>query len=223
MKTSVVIVAAGRGLRAGSQIPKQFLELGSRVVLMHTISGLQGLVDEIVVVLPEGGLKYWQELTQSYHFEMPHIAVEGSSERFYSVKCGLSAVASDTDVVLVHDGVRPFFSKELIQRVISGAQQYGAVVPVIPVVDSLRRIGGGIISRGEVMAVQTPQGFSKDLLLRAYTQNYDKRFTDDSSVVESLGYSIEMVEGEAENFKITTPWDVELARILINKNTTGLW
>ncbi len=218
MKSSVIIVAAGRGLRAGSQTPKQFLELGSRVVLMHTIEAFRGVVDQTIVVLPEGAVEYWGELCERYGFSCEHVAVEGSSERFLSVKRGLDAVSGDIDTILVHDGVRPFVSGDLIQRVIDSAEQSGAVVPVIPVVDTLRKVSGGILSRSEVMAVQTPQGFQYDILLRAYEQPYDEKFTDDGSVVEALGCAVEMVEGDAQNFKITTPWDVELARILINKN-----
>ncbi|MFI3287563.1 MAG: 2-C-methyl-D-erythritol 4-phosphate cytidylyltransferase [Rikenellaceae bacterium] len=214
MRCTVIIVAAGRGVRAGGTVAKQFTPLEGGVVLMHTIDAFVSHCSDIVVVLPQGGLNFWKELCLEHNFTTSHRVIEGSSERFLSVHRGLALVCDDTDVVLVHDGVRPFVSGEIIERVISAAAQSGAVVPVVPISDSLRRVGGGIVSRSEIMAVQTPQGFSLDILRRGYMQPYNSCFTDDASVVESAGYSIEMVEGDVRNFKITTPWDIEFAKYL---------
>ncbi len=214
MKTSVIIVAAGRGIRAGSAVAKQFTPLGKSIVLMHTIDAFRADCNEIIVVIPEGGEKEWKTLCEEYNFTTDHKAVEGSSERFLSVRNGLAAVSEDTDIILVHDGVRPFVTSEVIARVIEGAKESGAVVPVIPIADSLRRVDGGIVSRSEVMAVQTPQGFNADILRKGYTQSYSKTFTDDASVVENLGVHVEMVEGDTRNFKITTPWDLEISQLI---------
>lgn len=214
MKTGVIIVAAGRGIRAGGAVAKQFTPLGGGVVLMRTIDAFLSHCLEIVVVVPKGGENEWRELCEKYNFTTEHKVVEGAKERFLSVQSGLGAISADTDIILVHDGVRPFVTSEVIDRVIEGARESGAVVPVIPIADSLRRVGGGIVSRSEVMAVQTPQGFSADILRKGYTQSYSVDFTDDASVVENLGVHIEMVEGDTRNFKITTPWDLEISKFI---------
>ncbi len=215
MNVSVIIVAAGRGTRLGAELPKQYLPLGSGVILMHTIDAFVNSCSQIIVVVPKNGVQDWQRICQQYNYQTPHEVVEGAEERFFSVANGLKVVAKDCDVVLVHDGVRPFVNSELIERVITGAVESGAVVPATAVTDTLRKIGGGIVSRSEVMAVQTPQGFLQDIIKKAYEQKYTKQFTDDGSVVEAAGYSVEMVEGDVENFKITTAYDYKLAQFII--------
>lgn len=223
MRTIAIIVAAGRGERLGGATPKQYLPLGEKLILMRTIDAFVVLCSDIVVVVPQGGVEHWEALCREYNYTTAHRVVEGDSERFYSVRNALlvvgsgvdSGVDSGADIVLVHDGVRPFVSGELIGRVIEGAINSGAVVPTVPIVDTLRRIGGGVISRGEVMAVQTPQGFTLELLQKAYRQPYTSSFTDDGSVVEAMGYGVEMVEGEVNNFKITTAHDFRMAQLLV--------
>ncbi len=221
MNSSVIIVAAGRGLRAGGgETPKQFTVIGGKALLMHTIEAFACRVDEVVVVIPAGYSMKWKGMCEDLNFDAQHIVVEGAEERFLSVRQGLEAVGSSVEVVLVHDGVRPFVSGEVIERVVGGAVVNGAVVPVIPLVDSVRRVDGGSISRSELLAVQTPQGFLRDIITTSYKQEFRREFTDCSSVVEAAGYGIEVVEGSVENFKITTPMDIKIAKLLIT-NTDG--
>lgn len=215
---SVIIVAAGRGVRAGGDLPKQFVMVGARPLLMHTIDAFAKHCAQTIIVLPSAYIPHWEELCEKFNFRTPHVIAAGGDERFHSVRSGIERVAPDAKIVLIHDGVRPFVSDALIERVIDGAHENGAVVPATPITDTLRRVGGGIISRSEVMAVQTPQGFSADLLRHSYTREFAKNFTDDSSVVEAAGYAVEMVAGEVENLKITTPYDLKLANYLLNNN-----
>ncbi len=218
MNSSVIIVAAGSGLRCAADTPKQFVEVGARPLLMHTIEAFENNVQEIIVVVPSnGGRSEWQRLVEKHGFGTAHKVVEGDAERFLSVKKGLEAVNHNTDIVLVHDGVRPFVTPELIARMIAVVRNCDAAVPVIPVVDTLRKVSGGVLSRSEVMAVQTPQAFGYEVLKRAYEQPYNPGFTDDGSVVESAGYEIEMVEGESSNFKVTTPADMIITKKLLEK------
>lgn len=212
---SVIIVAAGHGIRAGSELPKQFVAVGGRPLLMHTVEAFDKKCDRIIVVLPSAYIAQWEQLCQDHDFRTPHTLCEGGDERFTSVRNGIEKLSPDTKIILVHDGVRPFVSSELIDRVIEATKEIGAVVPSTPVTDTLRRIGGGSVSRSEVMAVQTPQGFDADILRRAYNQPFNKSFTDDASVVEAAGYAVEMTEGEVENMKITTPYDLKIANILL--------
>lgn len=213
--TSVIIVAAGRGIRAGGDLPKQFVALGGRPLLMHTIDAFATKCDQTIVVLPAAYIDKWEELCEELDFRTPHSIAEGGDERFNSVRSGIKQVAADAEIVLVHDGVRAFVSEALIDRVIEAARDNGAIVPAVPVTDTLRKVGGGIVSRSEVMAVQTPQGFSADIIRRSYDRRFDSSFTDDGSVVEAAGYAVEMVEGEVENFKITTPYDLKIANFLL--------
>lgn len=217
---STIIVAAGSGKRLGSATPKQYLELGGhgKVILMHTIDAFKKCSNEIIVVVPKGGAEQWDEICQKYSYTTKHKVVEGAEERFFSVQNGLKEIAKDSDIVLVQDGVRPFVSQELIERVIEATLHYDAVVPAVPVVDTLRRVSGGVVSRSEFMAVQTPQGFNRELLDRAYKQPYQKEFTDDGSVVEAIGGVVEMVEGDVENFKITTQLDYKLSQLIIHNS-----
>lgn len=217
MKITALIVAAGKGTRAGGTVAKQFTPLGDKVLLIHTIEAFDAFCDEIFVILPVGAMEYWAELSEKYKVKAEYSYFEGDSERFLSVKQGIRHISDDTDIVLVHDGVRPFVTSEVIERVIEAAKSNGAAVPVVPIADSLRRVDGGTVSRSEIMAVQTPQGFSYDIIRKAYKQQYNKAFTDDASVVEKLGYAIEMVEGDIRNFKITTPQDIEFAEYIFSK------
>lgn len=212
---SVIIVAAGRGIRAGGDLPKQFVTLGNRPLLMHTIDLFATKCDQTIVVLPAAYIEKWEELCEQFDFRTAHSIAQGGEERFNSVRSGLKQVATDAKIILIHDGVRAFVSGTLINRVIEAAHDNGAVVPATPITDTLRKVGGGIVSRSEVMAVQTPQAFSADILRRSYDRHFDRSFTDDGSVVEAAGYAVEMVEGEVENFKITTPYDLKIANFLL--------
>lgn len=214
MYTTVIIVAGGRGLRLLDLTPKQFLEIGGKPILMHTIEAFVDVIDEIVVVLPAEFTQHWAALCDKHNFRVNHKVTVGDSERFSSVKRGLEAASISTELVLVHDGVRPFVDAKLIERVVSTAVEFGASAPAIPVTDTLRMMDGGTLSRSKVLAMQTPQAFKYELLMESYKQDYNSEFTDDVSVVEGAGYSVEFVEGDVSNFKITTPYDLLVAQKL---------
>lgn len=216
MDNYVLIVAGGKGLRMGGDIPKQFLPIGGKPILIRTIEAFRSVLDDvkIVLVLPADQHDYWQELCRKHDFRSPELIANGGATRFHSVSNGLSLLPDDKDAVVgVHDGVRPFVSAETIRRCFSAAAEGKAVVPVVPVVETLRQIlpDGKSLTRprDEYRLVQTPQTFPIALLKEAYRQPFSEAFTDDASVVEALGKEITMVEGNRENIKITTPSDLK--------------
>lgn len=215
----VIIVAGGKGLRMGGDVPKQFQLLGNQPVLMHT---LQRFADDckdlqIILVLPQEQIEYWSDLGEKYHFGVEHWIVAGGETRFHSVQSGLAQIPDDAEgVVAVHDGVRPLVSREVIEKCFEEARRKKAVVPVVPVVESLRHVSDGAVPRADYRLVQTPQTFDIQLLKQAYRQPYSKDFTDDASVVEAFGHPISMVEGNRENIKLTTPFDLKIAEAIIN-------
>lgn len=217
----VIIVAGGKGLRMGSDIPKQFLPIGGRLVLMRTIDRFREYSKDlqIILVLPEAQQDYWKKLCKEYHFEEEYLLANGGETRFHSVQNGLALIPDDVEgVVGVHDGVRPFPSVEVIRNCYEAARTAKAVIPVIPVVETVRHIegeGSVTVPRGDYRLVQTPQTFDIQLLKAANRQPYNDGFTDDASVVESYGHQITLVEGNRENIKITTPYDMKIAEVLI--------
>ena len=217
----VIIVAGGKGLRMGSDIPKQFLPIGGKPVLMRTLERFRAYDDalKIILVLPEAQQAYWRELCGQYHFDVEYQLANGGQTRFHSVKNGLALVPDEAEgVVGVHDGVRPFPSIEVIRNCYETARTKKAVIPVIPVVETVRHLEGDksvTVPRGDYRLVQTPQTFDIQLLKAANRQPYNDGFTDDASVVESYGFEITLVEGNRENIKITTPYDLKIAEVLI--------
>ena len=210
----------------GGDIPKQFLPVGGEPVLMRTLRVFHEADEDmrIILVLPADQQEYWQQLCQEYHFTLPHQVATGGETRFHSVQNGLALVPDDADgVVGVHDGVRPFVSVEVIRRCYEGARQQGAVVPVVPVVETVRQLlpeGDSLtVDRNQYRLVQTPQTFRIPLLKEAFQQPYQPAFTDDASVVEALGYRIVLVEGNRENIKLTTPSDIRFAESLLTCNS----
>lgn len=216
-----IIVAGGRGLRMGGELPKQFLPLYGKPVLMRTLELFEGEVSRIILVLPEDHIPFWQELCERYHFTLPHTVALGGETRFHSVRSGLSHLPQE-GLVAVHDGVRPLVSSALIRRSFEEAERSGAALPACPVTDSLRlrREEGKseAVDRSRYVAVQTPQTFDLGQLQQAYQQAYSPLFTDDASVYEaaSLG-SITLVAGEETNIKLTTPRDLLLAELLLRE------
>ncbi len=216
-----IIVAGGRGLRMGGELPKQFLPLSGKPVLMRTLELFEGEVSRIILVLPEDHIPFWQELCKQYHFTLSHTVVLGGETRFHSVRSGLSHLPQE-GLVSVHDGVRPLASRALIRRSFEEAERSGAALPACPVTDSLRlRQDEGkseAVDRSRYVAVQTPQTFDLGRLQRAYEQAYSPLFTDDASVYEaaSLG-SITLIDGEETNIKLTTPRDLLLAELLLRE------
>ena len=220
-KRGVVIVAGGSGRRMHSVVPKQFLILGGMPVVARTINTFAEAMPgaEIVVVLPKGDIEMWRNLAARFDVAV-HRTVAGGKERFGSVKCGLEALSDEVEYVAVHDGVRALVSKKLIIRTMLDAERSGASIPVVDVVDSYRRVEGEesiIVPRSELRIVQTPQVFRASLLREAYCQPFNAVFTDDASVVESLGHKISLVEGERANLKLTTPDDLEWAEWWLTK------
>ncbi len=222
MERYAIIVAGGKGLRMGGEIPKQFLPIGGKPVLMRTIEVFRQAYPDIhiILVLPVSQQDYWQQLCQEYNFAVPVRIADGGETRFHSVSNGLKLIPDDTDgLVGVHDGVRPFVTVETIRRCYDEAMEKGAVVPVISVVETvrqLRRDGTSVtVPRDEYKLVQTPQTFRISLLKEAYRQPYTSFFTDDASVVEAMGKPVYLVEGNRENIKITTPADIRFVNGLL--------
>ena len=216
----VISVVGGKGLRMGSDIPKQFLPIGGKPVLMRTIERFREYSGDlkIILVLPEAQQDYWQELCKKYNFQIEYQLANGGQTRFHSVQNGLALVPDDAEgVVGVHDGVRPFPAVEVIRDCYETARTTKAVIPVIPVVETVRHLegeGSVTVPRGDYRLVQTPQTFDIQLLKAANRQPYNDGFTDDASVVESYGHAITLVEGNRENIKITTPYDIVVAEAL---------
>lgn len=220
MERFAILVAGGQGLRMGGDVPKQFLPLGGRPVLMHTIDRFREVFPDmhIIVVLPQGQHDYWHDLCRRHHLEGGFLTAPGGDTRFHSVLNGLNAIPADVSegLVGVHDGVRPFVSRDTLRRCYEEAARSGTAVPVVPVVETLRHVSPDgesmTVPRSDYRLVQTPQVFSLVLLRRAYRQPYAPQFTDDASVVEALGERITLVEGNRENIKLTTPADLLLAK-----------
>ena len=217
----IIIVAGGKGLRMGGDIPKQFIPIHGKPVLMRTMERFReySASKGIICVLPKAQQDYWKELCKEHGFNLEYQIADGGETRFHSVQNGLSLIPDDAEgVVGVHDGVRPFVSVDVIRRCYDTARTAKAVIPVTPVVETLRHINadgsGDNVLRSDYRLVQTPQTFDIQLLKRANLQPYCESFTDDASVVEGIGQQVTMVEGNRENIKLTTPFDLQVAEIL---------
>lgn len=222
MDRYAILVAGGKGLRMGSDIPKQFLPLRGRPVLMHTIDVFRRTYPDIhiILVLPREQQDYWRQLCGQHDYDVELCVADGGETRFHSVHNGLSQIPDGArGVVGVHDGVRPFVSPETIRRCYEAAEECGAVVPVVPVVETVRQVladGSSMtVDRNAYRLVQTPQTFDIQLLKKAYGQPFDPFFTDDASVVEAMGHPIKLVEGNNENIKLTNPADLKLAEGMV--------
>ena len=214
----VIIVAGGKGLRMGSDVPKQFLPIGGKPVLMRTLERFREYSPalQIILVLPKAQQDYWKGLCQKHNFTVVYQLADGGETRFHSVQHGLALIPDDAEgVVGVHDGVRPFPNIDVIRNCYETARKKKAVIPVIPVVETLRHVTEGTKPRGDYRLVQTPQCFDIQLLKAANRRPYNDGFTDDASVVEAFGFDVTLVEGNRENIKITTPYDLKIAEVLI--------
>ena len=213
----VIIVAGGKGLRMGGEIPKQFLPIGGVPVLMRTLMRFREYSADlqIILVLPHEQQDYWLQLCKEYNFQVEYLLANGGPTRFHSVQNGLALIPDEVEgVVGVHDGVRPFVSVDVIRRCYEEARTEKAVIPVVPVVETLRHVEKGNVFRDSYRLVQTPQVFDIQLLKAANRQPYRDTFTDDASVVEAYGHPVAMVDGNRENIKITTPFDLKMAEVL---------
>lgn len=215
----VIIVAGGAGRRMGGALPKQFMMLEQQPILARSINRIHEALPkaEIVVVLPAEHVELWRNMAARFDVARHKIAI-GGKERFHSVKSGLAALSEGVRTIAVHDAVRPLASKKLIIRLVLATEKHDAVIPVVAPTDSYRLVEGDdskIIDRSVLRMVQTPQLFRAEALRKAYEQEFSESFTDDASVVEAAGYKVALEEGERENFKITTPLDITLARAII--------
>lgn len=218
----VIIVAGGKGLRMGTEIPKQFICIDGLPILMRTIMRFREYDKNlsIILVLPKDQQSFWLSLCKKHNFNEPYEIADGGETRFHSVKNGLKMIPDNVEgVVGVHDGVRPFVSIDVIDRCYQTALKNKTALPVIPVVETLRHITDSdrseTVPRDCYRLVQTPQTFDIQLLKKAYTQPFKNVFTDDASVVEALGYNVKLIEGNRENIKITTPFDLNIAKVLM--------
>ena len=218
MKKQVIVVAGGSGRRMGLETPKQFIEVAGKPILLRTLENFH-LFDsgmDIVVVLPEKEIERWKHLCRLFDCQIQHRIVEGGATRFQSVKNGLKLALPDA-IIAIHDGVRPFVSHKTLTRCFDAAMQFGTAVPCVDIIDSLRMTtakGNCACDRSLFKAVQTPQVFKSELLMAAYNQPFNSSFTDDASVVETCS-PIHLVEGDTDNIKITTPFDLQMAELIL--------
>lgn len=223
MKKYLIVVAGGKGLRMGGDLPKQFQLLGDKPVLMVTLERLHAIdpTMQLILVLPADHFEMWMELCRKYEFSVPLLLAQGGATRFHSVQNGLAQVDDIEEALVgVHDGVRPFVSSKVVDDSFREAWIHGAAIPMIEVQDSLRHIVGGngvteVVPRDRYRLVQTPQVFKLSILRNAYQQRFVESFTDDASVVEASGVQVVSVEGNRENIKLTTPFDFMVAKTIM--------
>lgn len=216
-----LVVAGGSGSRMQSQTPKQFLKIGKKPVLLHTLEAFYSFDPsiQIVLVLPQSQVAHWKELRKEFNCRVPHAIVEGGESRFQSVKNGLALVPLEA-IVAIHDGVRPFINPEILQQGFATAKEKGSAVTTVPLKESIRQLvpgGSKAKDRMEYCLVQTPQTFQARLIKKAYRQPEDLRFTDCASVAEADGHTISLIPGSYENIKITTPEDLLYAENLLKR------
>ena len=220
MDTYVIVLAGGIGTRMESVIPKQFIPIAGKPVIMHTIQRFRDFDPkmEIILTLPDAHISLWKDLCSEFNFGVEHQIVRGGSERFFSVKNALDRIP-DEAIVLIHDGVRPLVSDKTIDRVRERVIEKGNAIPYIANPDSLRMLDGNSsisVDRSKFVRIQTPQGFRAKNIKDAYQKDFQKTFTDDASVLESNGERIELVLGNNRNIKITQPIDLVIVESLMN-------
>lgn len=220
-KISVVIVAGGSGNRMGAEMPKQFLVLGDKPILMHTIERFYDVIPdaELVLVMNSAEFDRWKDLCEQYNFKIPHKITSGGSSRFQSVKNGINASSLDSEIIMIHDGVRPFIDKTTILNTLEALQHTGAVVPAINHVDSIREEKENgvfeVVDRSKYKLIQTPQVFFSEIIRKSYDVDDNSQFTDDATVAEYSGYRITVCTGSSNNIKITSPIDLAIGNVLL--------
>jgi 2-C-methyl-D-erythritol 4-phosphate cytidylyltransferase len=226
MKTKAIIVAAGKGERIGGNIPKQFIEIKKKPVLAYTVEKFEKceMVNEIVLIVPEDYMSFCSyNVIDVYDFRKVKRILSGGKERQDSVYKGLSALSENTDIVVIHDGVRPFISTQKIRESIELCEKEKAVILALAVNETVKRVENEYVvttlNREKLWLAQTPQVFEYRLILDAYKKAIEDGFisTDDSSLVERLGFKVKVIEGEYENIKITTGEDLVLAERMIDR------
>ena len=220
MQRYVVIVAGGSGTRMQREIPKQFIPVAGKPILMHTLEAfyLADELIEIILVLPESQVLGWKSLCAQYNFSTPHHITHGGDTRFQSVKNGLAQIPDNIGLVAIHDGVRPLVSSEIIKTSYQVAEEKGNAIVAVPLKDSIRWAQGEnnkVLNRSEYQLIQTPQTFQVALIKAAFQRSYDPAFTDDATVLESTGEKINLIPGDYRNIKITTPEDLAVAEAFL--------
>lgn len=220
MKDHVIIVAAGKGSRMQSALPKQFMELAGKPILLHTLEKFHKFNPNlrIIVVMHPDFIPFWTDLARTLNVVIPHQVVAGGEERFHSVRNGLFSISDNDGIVGIHDAVRPLVSLKTLELAYAKAREHCSAIPVLPLSDSLREIKNDkshIVDRAQFRLVQTPQCFEISELKTAFELDYRHSFTDDASVWEASGREVYLFEGNRENFKITTPEDLHLAEALL--------
>lgn len=220
MQKAVVIVAGGAGLRMGAELPKQFLPLGGLPILFRTLQRFFECSEQLqlIVVAPSNHFETIQNLKKEFQFNIPFRLTEGGATRFLSVKNGLALV--EAHLVGIHDAVRPLVSNKTIDTAFKIASEKGNAIPAVPVVDSLREVkenSNSAVNRGTFKIIQTPQVFKTELIKKAFATAKGNNFSDDATVLESYGHSINLTEGNRENIKITTPADLKIAEALFSE------
>lgn len=222
MKKFGVIVAGGSGLRMGGAIPKQFLLLQNKSLLWHSISAFLAAINDvqIILVLPKEHLLLGKQIADMFTTKI--IIVEGGATRFDSVKNGLSFITSNA-IVFVHDAVRCLVSVDLIMKCYEQALVKGSAIPAVAATDSIRIVDGSssyVADRNDVRIIQTPQTFKSELLLAAFEQPFENKFTDEATVVEAFGEEVFLIEGDYNNLKITRPIDLLIAEKILEERST---
>lgn len=220
MKKTFIITAGGIGKRMGNDLPKQFISIAGKPILLHTLERFFSFDSsaQIIVTLPTDWHQFWRELLEDFKCPIQHELVEGGQERFYSIQNALKKCTGD--LVFIHDGVRPLVSLETLKRCEESTMEFGSAVPIMPLKESLRKRVNDqscAVQRDEYVTVQTPQCFRFDMLQTAYARDFHTGITDDASLIEEAGYSVHLVQGNEENIKVTTPLDLDLLHFLMNK------
>ncbi len=223
-----IVVAGGAGTRMGAKIAKQYLPIGGKPVLMHTLARFYALdpAIQLRLVLPEGDFSFWRSLCESHGFTLPHQLVKGGTSRFGSVRNGLDSISEESGLVAIHDGVRPFVDGQVILRSYEVAADVGSAVAVVPLKDSIREMQGPDTSvfrdRGQFRLVQTPQTFQLSKIKAAFAAGEQDFFTDDATVYEHMGWEVCLIPGNPENIKLTSPEDLDYSNYLLTKKDGGI-
>ncbi len=217
MQKYAVVVAGGSGTRMQSSLPKQFIEVLGQPILMHTLKAYAFDDIEIIIVLPDSQIEFWKELCSKYKFEVPHKVVKGGETRFHSVSNGLNAIP-ENGLVAIHDGVRPLISRNIIKKSYLVAKETGNAIVSVALKDSIRECTTAqnkMVDRNNYRLIQTPQTFQVKLIKEAFNTEYKSGFTDDASVLEAMGKTINLIDGDYRNIKITTPEDLKVAEAFL--------
>ncbi len=221
MKKTFIITAGGIGKRMGSDIPKQFISVAGKPILLHTMERFHSFdpTAQMIITLPADWHQFWREILEDLNCTIQHELVEGGKERFHSIQQALTKCVGE--VVFIHDGVRPLVSVETLQRCEKSVIEFGTAVPVLPLKESLRKMNAEhsqAVRRDDYFTVQTPQCFRCDMLKEAYSRDYHDSITDDASLLEEAGFPIHLVQGNEENLKVTTALDLKWLHFLMSKN-----